>query len=894
MLNFFILIMASVFVSSNVLAKDQTLTYEDLLQTLNSMDSVSQNDVYRLELSKLEGKKSRALNEGSADVFFKTLFEINDLILIKQKKLSDRDVLHYYNKHAVEILKLNPAYLKDYFDRYYYVLRDNKVGLNGSVGNDGFGLTRKFNDMGLLLQTESIAFSTYQNSPSDLKKYCAHKLNEYRLSKENIKYGFREVQRGLLYLCYESGSSKELEKFLLSEVLNDESMDMSSSAIKFISERSSLKSAQVFGLKGWKYLENIKVYDQNWNVIKDYTDKSRFKKNTHVIFESYLNYKRRLFLNYSHALQAVSLNKIEQFFINQIKLFQSRNDQVFMSGNKVNYQNLNEVRALLDYLEWLVKIKDYEKFEKFFEGYLRVFYSFVRESLLSSNEDIFDILIPIANRFIDLYVKKVELSRSSTDSLIAISKLVSWLKNSEQSLNALLYKAVHSTGSIEDKAMLQKVFSIEKRLESEKFFTQENVDEKWHKPNRYRMSLKKQLLVKFNQSIVQLLKRHSIHFIENNSLRKLPKGVLHLNYFYADEKKQVFLLAHNPDGRVDLVEISSFGQVIEFLRSGLGIKDEKLKKMSRLLLPENLDFKGIERLSISPVAEVSNLPFETLFYNDKFLIESFDVYYNASNRFDDIKLDLTSEDQVAIFANPDYQESSFPSSLNVISRSTGVTGDSVGSIRFEPLSETELEAEIIKMYLSEASNNINVYSSSLASEENFLNVKSPKVMHVATHGFSIALDQNKQIKPTSLPNSELYYVVNNPIEVSGLALSLANIFKSVNGDPRDGVIDYYELGSMDLTDTDLMVLSSCETGVGLVNDGYLYSGLRKALALSGVRHTVTTTQKIPNDDTVEFMEIFYQKLKNSSYIKAIAETKKEMIEKGKPKETWAPFLLSVN
>jgi CHAT domain-containing protein len=203
-----------------------------------------------------------------------------------------------------------------------------------------------------------------------------------------------------------------------------------------------------------------------------------------------------------------------------------------------------------------------------------------------------------------------------------------------------------------------------------------------------------------------------------------------------------------------------------------------------------------------------------------------------------------------------------------------------------------------------------------ATESAVRAIKSPKVLHLATHGFFL----EDQELPVPAPLSEVTVIADagergpggveklptlltdsrsviSSMVRSGLALAGANDAGAVSqGD--DGLLTALEVSGLNLYGTDLVVLSACQTAVGEVRTGEGVFGLRRAFVLAGAKNLVMSLWPVNDELTATQMEQFYQAVgRGVSPAEALREAQLETIrslreqQEVAPVSLWAPFIV---
>jgi CHAT domain-containing protein len=251
----------------------------------------------------------------------------------------------------------------------------------------------------------------------------------------------------------------------------------------------------------------------------------------------------------------------------------------------------------------------------------------------------------------------------------------------------------------------------------------------------------------------------------------------------------------------------------------------------------------------------------------------------------------------------------------------GATSSDVRGLNWSPLPATAVEAEQIAAILGADSQFAPIVplTGSAALEDTLKQLRAPRILHLATHGYYLPNQEREANGETALGETGLgddrggltaakglatLKSLENPLLRAGIVLAGAN--RQAAEDPEnaepssldDGWVTAEEIGLLDLTGTELVVLSACETGLGDIRTGEGVSGLRRAFTYAGAQTLVTSLYKVPDADTQQLMVDFYRGLAaEKPKIAALREAELAAIERRREEHGaahpffWASFIL---
>jgi len=282
--------------------------------------------------------------------------------------------------------------------------------------------------------------------------------------------------------------------------------------------------------------------------------------------------------------------------------------------------------------------------------------------------------------------------------------------------------------------------------------------------------------------------------------------------------------------------------------------NEILKKLFTTLINKYLNryINKYQKLIISQDGLLNKLPLEALYDGKEYLLYKKDITYIASGR-ELIRLhrfgtSTNKQLSINIFANPTYD---YTSKKDISSFRTTRALKAFSLCKALP--NTRGEALSIQDTTKQAI----LFIEKDANEENLKSTTNAKILHIATHGMVVENEDEKE-----------------PLLKCALALTGYNT--SIKEKKDYGVFTGLKIASLDLKNTDLVVLSACESAKGQSDTTEGIASLSRAFMMAGANATIASLWEVNDEYSKDFFTQYYKKLSISSdYNKAFKETQLE-------------------
>jgi len=299
-------------------------------------------------------------------------------------------------------------------------------------------------------------------------------------------------------------------------------------------------------------------------------------------------------------------------------------------------------------------------------------------------------------------------------------------------------------------------------------------------------------------------------------------------------------------GGRNLIPVRADASHSSLLKTGVSLREKIIDQLSE-------HFGGRKKLLIVPDGALFLLPFDILpLDSGRHLLDEFSMSFLGAGR--DVLRFATRMDArhtaPVVVAGADFDMRQPPAR-------SGAAGDTETSpaarslrgagVRFAPLPGAEDEGREISSLLKGPL----LLTKDKAVASAIRRLESPLLLHLAMHGFFLPERARDEAEP------------EEAMITSGLALSGANAWldgESSGGGVGEGILTAEDVATLNLLETDLVVLSACQSGLGGVVAGEGVFGLRRAFFAAGARTTIMSLWQIPDRETKEMMLHFYKAL----------------------------------
>ena len=336
-----------------------------------------------------------------------------------------------------------------------------------------------------------------------------------------------------------------------------------------------------------------------------------------------------------------------------------------------------------------------------------------------------------------------------------------------------------------------------------------------------------------------------------------------------------------------------------------GVAGDALRERLWGPLAPHLD--GVTTVIVSPDGVLGTLPFETISRDSgAFLIEEYSFIYVP----DVVSLTRPSDpdaafDSLFCVGAVDFDARSGEArkpGLGPIARVDSRADESGPAIRagffdfWDELPATRYESSIVfKMHSSafrDGGRRALVQGADATEDRLKEDLGNFAVLHLATHGF---FDRSAG---ALLHDDSDELAGMHPGLMSGLVCAGVNF--PVEGIGEDGYLTAEEVGWLDLTRVEMVVLSACQTGLGKPESGEGLIGLRRAFQTAGAQTVISSLWSVNDDSTSELMQRFYRNLflKRMPRHAALRAAQLLMLSRNRAQydrpipSTWGAFVLS--
>ena len=270
---------------------------------------------------------------------------------------------------------------------------------------------------------------------------------------------------------------------------------------------------------------------------------------------------------------------------------------------------------------------------------------------------------------------------------------------------------------------------------------------------------------------------------------------------------------------------------------------------------------GVQRIYVAADGVLNQIPIGLLSDSTgKLLLEKVQLRCVNSTRDLLRPPDAVTAKSAVLLGNPGFDSVvAAPAPAPASTQSASSRSVDLSGAPLPPLPGTQAEVTAIDKLLRQSGWQTTLYTGDRALKASIQNVRAPRLVHIATHGFFL---EDHPAPDNSGRNVRLRGASDDPMLHSGLFFAGANRTRSGAAPAAgadNGILTAYEASQLNLQGAELVVLSACETGLGEQGNSEGVFGLRRALQEAGADAVMMSMWSVPDQETQELMALFYAK-----------------------------------
>lgn len=451
-------------------------------------------------------------------------------------------------------------------------------------------------------------------------------------------------------------------------------------------------------------------------------------------------------------------------------------------------------------------------------------------------------------------------------------------------------EAIRNQGTAEDNLLLDELTSLKEfsgrddnKVDAEVQLRIQTIESKLIQNTAELANYTKFLAIDFNAIHKNLLPGEVlVDFLENKHTENDDSSVL--AFILRSEWKHPHLLR--------VCRYSEINSISETLDARI-YEDDKSLDMRRLLMDSVLHYVNPgERILYVPAGIVHGISIDNLSTDDgRHLSEVYDMIRLSSAReLIDFHERQWTPHTAVLYGGLNYGDYS-ENEISEVLDSSQANSERGLAEAFTKLQTSLYEVKDIRALLKKSSVASVLYDQDDGTEESFLafDGQSPDIIHMATHGYYLTSENAHKVK-----GLEGY---TKAMQLSGLVMSGGNSgwlgLPTKNG-ALEGLLSAEDISKLDLSNTQLVVLSACKTAKGTTSPEGIF-GLQRAFKKAGAGTLVMTLWNVSDKVTALFMKEFYKELVKHKWDTHTAfENAKNFIRSNKKYEEpyyWAGFII---